>query len=151
MIVPSTEELRSISRHQVTSLPPSRSARLANRLCRGIAGSPLELSKSRVDIIADVGDGRSEKFTLLDLFHALNSKLKVLYERRYERDFQDVAWFFAKYPNDIRKMSDDLDEYGLGVWMDSLGADKKTRWSEIFDRLEQDRHGEIKQAKSCAT
>lgn len=98
-----------------------------------------------------MGNGRIEKFTLLDLFHALNGKLKVLYERRYERDFQDVGWFFAKYPNEIRKMSDDLDEYGLSVWFDSLGADKRTPWSEIFDRLEVDKDADLEHAKSSAT
>ena len=117
---------------------------------QGIAGSPLDLSKSRVEITAEIHDGRNEKFTLLDLSHALNGKLRVLYERRYERDFEDVAWFFAKYPQEIRNFSGDLDEDGLGVFFDSLEGDERTPWSDIVDRLDVDREGAVKHAKASA-
>ncbi|ERF74179.1 hypothetical protein EPUS_03369 [Endocarpon pusillum Z07020] len=116
----------------------------------GIAGSPLDLSKSRVEITAKMHDGRNEKFTLLDLSHALNGKLKVLYERRYERDFEDVAWFFANYPQEIRKFSGDLDQYGLGVFFDSLGVDERTSWSDIVAGLDVDWEGNVEHAKASA-
>ena len=107
----------------------------AHKSGQGIAGSPLELSSSRVEIMADVGNGQMEKFTLLDLFHALNGKLKVLDERRYERDFEDVEWFFAKYPDEVRKFSDDLDEAGLYVFLNSLRGDKRASWGEVLRRV----------------
>lgn len=73
-----------------------------------------------------------EKFTLLDLFHALNGKLKVLYERRYERDFQDVHWFLAEYTEEVRGFIEQLDEYGLRAFIDSLPAEKRMFWSDFF-------------------
>jgi hypothetical protein len=106
---------------------------LADLNCQGIAGSPLDLEKCRIEITADVGNGRAEKITLLDLIHALNGKLKVLYERRYERDFQDVHWFLAEYPEQIRKHADELDEDGLRTFIDSLPNEKSAFWNNFFD------------------
>lgn len=100
----------------------------------GIAGSPLDLGRCRIEIAADVGNGRMEKFTLLDVFHALNGKLKVLYERRYERDFDDVQWYLDQYPKDIRKSGGDtLDEDGLSTFMDSLPKEKRVFWKKFFE------------------
>lgn len=106
---------------------------LAHRYPQGIAGSPLDLSESRIEISADVGNGRTEKFTLLDLFHALNGKLKVLYERRYERDLRDVQWFLSKHSGEIRGFIEDLDEDGLRAFVESLPDEKKAFWSTFFD------------------
>jgi hypothetical protein len=106
---------------------------LADLNCQGIAGSPLDLEKCRIEITADVGDGRAEKITLLDLIHALNGKLKVLYERRYARDFQDVHWFLAEDPEQIRKHADELDEDGLRTFIDSLPNEKSAFWNSFFD------------------
>ncbi len=117
---------------------------------QGIAGSPLDLSKSRIEITADMHDGRHEKFTLLDLSHALNGKLKVLYERRYQRDFEDVAWFFEKHPQEIRKFSGELDEYGLGVFFDSLQDDERRAWSDVVNGLNVDRGHTVKHANASA-
>jgi len=91
------------------------------------------LSKSRIEITADVANGWVEKFTLLNLFHALNGKLKVLYERRYERDFQDVQWFLSEYGEEIGKFRDDLDEDGLKAFIDSLPSEKGAFWSDVFN------------------
>jgi hypothetical protein len=99
----------------------------------GIAGSPLDLSKSRVDVTADIGNGRKENFTLLNVFHALNGKLKVLYERRYERDFEDVQWFLSQFPDEIRHFSGNLDEDGLRAFIESLSSEQKQHWMDIFD------------------
>lgn len=51
----------------------------------------LPSRQDRVDITANMVNGRREKFTLLDLGNPSNRKLKVLFERssRYERDFRD--------------------------------------------------------------
>jgi hypothetical protein len=118
---------------------------------QGIAGSPLDLSRSRIEVRADVGNGTSEKFTLLDLFHALNGKLKVLYERRYERDFEDVRWFFERYPEEVRKFGNDLDEYGLSVFLDSLQDDERKPWTDLLDGLGVDREHSVEPAKRPAT
>lgn len=99
----------------------------------GIAGSPLELSKCRVEITAEAGDGRVEKFTLLDLPHALNGKLKVLYDRRYQRDFQDVQWYLSEHGEEIRGSGEILDEDGLRTFVDSLPSEKRTYWRSFLD------------------
>jgi hypothetical protein len=93
----------------------------------------VEMSNCRIEITADVGKARVEKFMLLDVFHALNGKLKVLYERRYERDFQDVQWFLSEYTDEIRTFGDDLDEDGLRAFIESLPDDKRVSWSTFFD------------------
>lgn len=102
-------------------------------ICQGIAGSPVDLSKSRIEITADVGNGRMETFTLLNLYHALNGKLKVLYERRYARDFEDVQWFLSEYTEEVRAFGNDLDEDGLRAFIDSLPSEKRADWSDLFD------------------
>jgi hypothetical protein len=86
-----------------------------------------------MEVTADVGNGRVEKFTLLDLFHALNGKLKVLYERRYERDFQDVQWFVSKYTDSIRKFNDELDEDELRAFVEGVPGGKRAYYSDFFD------------------
>lgn len=86
-----------------------------------------------MEITADVGNGRRETFTILNLYHALNGKLKVLYERRYPRDFQDVQWFLNENVEEIRKFGDDLDEDGLKTFIDSLPAEKGAYWNAFFD------------------
>ena len=99
---------------------------------QGVAGSPLDMTQSRIEVTADIGNGRSEKFSLLNLFHALNGKLKVLYERRYERDFHDVQWFLSEYSDQIFKFSDDLDEDGLRAFIESLSSEQRAYWSNFF-------------------
>lgn len=94
----------------------------------------MDLRKCRIEITANVGNGRQEKFTLLDVFHALNGKLKVLYERRYPRDFNDVQWYLSKYQEEIRKSggNDQLDEDGLRTFIDSLPSEKGAVWKKFF-------------------
>lgn len=96
------------------------------------------MSDCRMEITTDVGKGRMESFMLLDLFHALNGKLKVLYERRYERDFQDVHWFLSEYTDEIRKFADDLDEDGLRAFIESLPDEKRAEWNIFFELSESD-------------
>lgn len=116
----------------------------------GVAGSPLELSKCRIEITADVGDGRVEKFTLLDLLHALNGKLKVLYERRHQRDFQDIQWFLSEYSEEIRRSGDDLDEDGLGVYINSLPSEKRAFWIDFFHFSDCGSEGDGELVEHCS-
>lgn len=107
----------------------------------GIAGSPLDLTNCRIETTASISDSsRREQFTLLDVFHALNGKLKVLYERRYARDFQDVHWFLAEYPDEVRHYGEQqrLDEDGLTTFLDSLPADKRAAWSDLLPLSDSD-------------
>ena len=101
------------------------------------------MSNCRLEITAEVGTGHVEKFMLLDLFHALNGKLKVLYERRYERDIQDVQWFLSEYTNEIRKFADDLDEDGLRAFIESLPDEKRADWNTFFELSDSDSEHEI--------
>lgn len=73
-----------------------------------------------------------EKFMLLDLFHALNGKLKVLYERRYLRDFHDVDWLLAEHTEEVRGFIEQLDEDGIRAFIDSLSAEKRAFWVDFF-------------------
>jgi hypothetical protein len=92
----------------------------------GIAGNPADLTTALAEIttsalnLDDSNVDSAKPFPVLDLVHALNVKLHVLYERRFARDFQDVQWFLDRYPDEIRDCVDKLDEDGLAAFIASL-------------------------------
>lgn len=81
----------------------------------------------------------------------MNGKLKVLYERRFERDFQDVHWFLSRYPDEIRLFVDDLDEDGLAAFLGSLSAEKKTYWGDFFGISDSEMALQSQQTESSST